>query len=367
MLSRRSVIGGVALMASRAAWGRILTPPDQRIDPQPAPPGSIERRTVAQLPAYRPQIPVASTLRLWGHGNRKLPWMRNLVQLWEKDFRRFHPAARIDYQMYGTSAGVPSLCTGIGDIAMLCEELLAPESAAFEHFMGYPPTAIQIMTGSLDVRNFDYAQQVFVHRDNPLEHLSLAELDAILGAEHRRSARNIRTWGELGLKGRWAHRPINPYSWAIDDSFGYYLRNAVLAGSHRWNPELREFSHITYPDGSIYDHGQQILDALAKDPAGIAVSNIRYASSRVRSVALGNSGRGPFIQASKASLIDGSYPLARTLPAVIDRPTDGAIAPPVREFLRYLVSREGQTMVADDGRYLPLSPRLAARQAELLA
>ena len=367
MLSRRSVIGGVALMASTAAWGRILTPPDQRIDPQPAPPGSIERRAVAQLPGYRPQVPVASTLRLWGHGNRKLPWMRNLVQLWEKGFQRFHPAARLDYQMHGTSSGIPSLFTGIGDIAILGEELLAPESTAFEHFKGYPPTAIPIMTGSLDVRNFDYAQQVFVHRDNPLEHLTLAELDAILGAEHRRSARNIRLWGELGLHGRWAREPINPYSWAIDDSFGYYLETAVLAGSHRWNPMLREFAHITYADGSIYDHGQQILDALAKDPAGLAVSNIRYAGSKVRPVALATCSAGPCVQASKESLIDGSYPLARTLPAVFDRPPDGTIAPSVREFLRYLVSREGQTMVADDGRYLPLSPELAARQAELLA
>ncbi|HJP68383.1 MAG TPA: hypothetical protein VJ846_05735 [Sphingomicrobium sp.] len=367
MLSRRSVIGGIALMASPPAWSHILTPANQRIDPRPAAPGSIELRTIAELPPYRPEVTVSATLRLWGHGNRKLPWMRNLVDLWGKGFQRFHPTARIDYQMYGTSSGVPALFTGIGDIAILGEELLAPETTAFEHFKGYPPTAIPIMTGSLDVRNFDYAQQVFVHRDNPLQHLSLAQLDAILGAEHRRSRRNIRRWGELGIGGHWAHRPIIPYSWAIDDSFGYYLQNAVLAGSHRWNPALREFSHIIYPDGSIYDHGQQILDALAKDPNGLAISNIRYASPKVRPVALGTGSSGPFVQAGKASLIDGSYPLARTLPAVIDRPPDMVIPPVVREFLRYLISRDGQAMVARDGRYLPLSRDLAARQARLLA
>jgi phosphate transport system substrate-binding protein len=354
-------------MASRPVWSQILTPADQRIDPHPAAPGSIERLTVAKLPSYRPEVPVATRLRLWGHGNRKLPWMRNLVDLWEKGFQKFHPAASIDYQMYGTSSGVPALFTGIGDIAILGEELLAPESAAFEHFRGYPPTAIQIMTGSLDVRNFDYAQQVFVHRDNPLRYLTLAELDAILGSEHRRSTRNIRSWGELGLRGHWADRPIIPYSWAIDDSFGTYLENAVLAGSHRWNPALREYAHIIQPDGSIYDHGQQILDALAKDPYGLAVSNIRYAGPKVRPVALGNGRAGPFIQASKASLIEGSYPLARTLPAIIDRPPDMAIAAPVREFLRYLISRDGQAMVVEDGRYLPLSTGLAAAQANLLA
>jgi phosphate transport system substrate-binding protein len=344
-----------------------LTPANQRIDPRPAAPGSIERVTVAKLPPYRPEGSVSGKLRLWGHGNRKLPWMRNLVQLWETGFRRFHPSASIDYQMYGTSSGIPALFTGIGDVAILGEEILAPAAAAFERFKGYPPTAIEIMTGSLDVRNFDYAQQVFVHRDNPLQRLTLALLDAILGEEHRRSSRNIRVWGELGLGGSWASREVVPYSWAIDDSFGYYLQNAVLLGSHRWNPALHEFEHITLPDGSIYDHGQQILDALAKDPAGIAVSNIRYAGPLVRPLALGKTTAGPFIQASKASLIDGSYPLARRLPAVIDRPPDMQIEPIIREFLRYIISREGQAMVADDGRYLPLAPDLAAKQARILA
>ncbi len=367
MLSRRSFIGAVTAVAARPVPAQILTPANQRIDPHPAPPGSIERLTVAKLASYRPQASVSGSLRLWGHGNRKLPWMRNLVDLWEAGFRRFHPGTRIDYRMYGTSSGVPALFTGIGDIAILGEEILAPAAAAFERFKGYPPTAIEIMTGSLDVRNFDYAQQIFIHRDNPLKRLTLAQLDAILGAEHRRSSRNIRFWGELGLGGSWAQRPIIPYSWAIDDSFGYYLENAVLAGSHRWNPALREFSHIIYPNGSIYDHGQQILDALATDPKGIAVSNIRYAGPAVKSLPLGTTDRGPFVQASKASLIDRSYPLARSLPAVIDRPPDLSIPSLVREFLLYLLSREGQSMVAEDGRYLPLTSDLAIRQARLLA
>ena len=158
-----------------------------------------------------------------------------------------------------------------------------------------------------------------------------------------------------------------PYSWAIDDSFGYYLQNAVLLGSHRWNPDLREFAHILFPDGSIYDHGQQILDALAKDPAGIAVSNIRYAGPAVKPIALGRTDEGPFVEANKATLIDRSYPLARSLPAVIDRAPDMAIEPAVREFLRYIISRDGQAMVAQDGRYLPLAPNVAARQARVLA
>ena len=222
------------------------------------------------------------------------------------------------------------------------------------------------MTGSLDVRNFDYAQQFFVHKDNPLTQVTLAQLDAIFGAEHRRGDRNIRTWGELGLRGGWAKKTITPYGWAIDDSFGEFLQGALLAGSHRWNCALVEHVHIERPDGTIYDHGQQILDKLAKDRYGIAVSNIRYADPNVKPLALAVRPEGPYYQASKETLIARQYPLARTIPAVIDRPPGMPIEPKVRELLRYVLSREGQEVVNQDGRYLPLSTDLAVLQRNKL-
>jgi len=343
-----------------------LTPAVQRIDPRPALPGSIEATVAAAMPPYVPQVHVQGTLRLWGHGNRKLPWMHNLIDLWSASFARFQPDVQIEYSMWGTSSGIPALFNGRGDLAILGEEILPDAARAFERSKGYPPTGVELMTGSLDIRNFDYAQQVFVHRDNPLARITLAELDGVLGTERRRGGPLVRRWGDLGLEGSWADRPVTPYSWAIDDSFGFYLRNAVLLGSHRWNPALREFAHIVYPDGRIYDHGQQILDALADDPTGIAVSNIRYAGPKVRPVPLGATGAGPFVQASKATLIDQSYPLARTLPAVIDVAPDGRADSRVLEFLRFILSREGQQAVTQDGRYLPLSVASAARQRRIV-
>lgn len=369
MFGRRDVLAAIIsspLIASRAAAVR-LTPADQRIDPNPARPGSFEVRTALAYPPYAPERPVSGPIRLWGHGNRKLPWMRNLIDSWNAGFRRFHPDAGVQYHMWGTSSGVPSLFNGTGDLAILGEEILPDEARAFERFKGYPPTTIQLMTGSVDIRNFDYAQQVFVHRDNPLDRISLIQLDGILGDEHRRGKRNLRRWGDLGLGGTWAQRPIQPYSWAIDDSFGAYLEGAVLLGSHHWNPALREFVHITYPDGSIYDHGQQILDALSQDPGGIAVSNIRYARREVKALPLSTTAFGPFVQASKSSLIDQSYPLARTLPAVIDMRPDGEVHAGARAFLRYVLSREGQLTITSDGRYLPLSPKAGEIERRRLA
>lgn len=369
---RRAVLCSLGAAGALAALGgkagaQVLTPAIQDLQPRPVDPDGLEARVVRDLPRYVPEQPVEGVISIWGHGNDKLPWMRPLVGLWEAGFKSFHPRIVTDYQMHGTSSGIPALFTGAGDLAILGEEILAPEAAAFERFKGYPPLGVEIATGSLDVRNFDYAQMFFVHRDNPLEQLTLAELDGMFGAEHRRGDRNIRRWGDVGLAGDWAARPITPYGWAIDDSFGVYLQQSLLAGSHRWNCDLREYVHVTRPDGAIYDHGQQILDALAKDPYGVAVSNIRYAGPQVKPLALAARREGPYVHASKQSLIDQSYPLARTIPAVVDRPPGAPVAPKVREFLRYLLSRDGQEMINRDGRYLPLSPATLARQLGRLA
>jgi phosphate transport system substrate-binding protein len=322
-------------------------------------PNSVEAITVASFPAYQPRARVSGTLRIQGHGHVTLKWMERLLTLWEKGFQRFHPGVTLQQDMRGTSSAIPALFTGAGDIAILGEELDPAAADAFRRVKGYDPFVVEIATGSLDVRNFDYAQQFFVHKDNPIDRLTLVQLDAIYGMEHRRGSAVLRKWGELGLAAEWADKPINPYGWRIDDSFGFYLQQTLLEGSHRWNNALRDYVHIYNPGGTIYDHGQQILDALRADRYGIAVSNMRYANSEVKPLAIAVAPGMPYVQASKKTLIDRSYPLARIIPAVIDKRPGEPIDPKVREFLRFVLSREGQEAINQDGRYLPMSKEAA--------
>ena len=324
-------------------------------------PDGIEAEVLAALPPYRPEQRVSGSIRLWGHGSFKRPFMRRLVALWEEGFRRAHPDVTVVQYLYGTSSAIPALFTGDGDIALLGEEILAEAVDTFRRATGYAPFGVQVATGSVDVRNFDYAQMVYVHRDNPLNRATLAQVDAIFGAEHRRGATgNFRRWGDLGLTDEWSSRPIQPYGWRIDDSFGIFLEAYLLEGSHRWNNALREYSHQYRPDGSIYDHGQQSLDALAADPAGIAISNVRYASDRVKPLALAAQSGGPYVEVSKRTLVEQTYPLTRLIPAYINRSPGRAIEPKLREFLRYVLSRDGQAAIVRDAGYLPLNPRAVA-------
>ena len=153
----------------------------------------VPAQTLASLPHYQPQQNVAGVIRMWGHGSPKNDFMGRLVKSWEEGFRRFQPAIQIENRMYGTASAIGAMYTGVADMTILGEEVHAPAAAAFERVMHYPPLEIDIATGSLDVRNFDYAHVFFVHKDNPISQMTLTQLDAIFGGEHRRGTRNIRT------------------------------------------------------------------------------------------------------------------------------------------------------------------------------
>ena len=354
-------------LVARAAELGALTPASMVRPAVLAAPTGIEAEVLKDFPRYAPAQKISGTIRVWGHGSFKRPFMRRLLALWEEGFRRWHPEITVEHDLYGTSSAIPALFTGVGDLALLGEEILAEAEDTFFRATGRAPLGIDVATGSVDVRNFDYAQMFYVHRDNPLARLTLAQLDAVFGAEHRRGApKNFRTWGDLGLTGEWAARPVNLYGWRIDDSFGIYLETHLLNGSHRWNNALREFAHVNRPDGTIYDHGQQILDALAADKFGLAVSNVRYASPLVKPLAIGARDGGPFVAVTKRTLIAQEYPLTRLIPIYLDRVPGRPVEPRLKEFLLYILSREGQADVARDGGYLPLSPAAASAQRKKL-
>ena len=351
---------GSAAAAESAEHGRVRCTPTANVADDS---GDISRRTVEQFPAYVPQRKVAGTIRLWGHGSAKRDFMGDLVNSWIEAFHRQQPDVRFDYRMYGTASAVGAVYTDAGDIALLGEEISPAATRAFVRAKGYAPTEIEIANGNIDTNYFDYAHMIFVHADNPVECLSLRELDAIFGAQHKRGDRNIRTWAELGLDGDWTQHRITPYSWKTDEDFGLFFRERVLEDSHRWNADVQEFVHGTHADGSQYDHGQRILDALAQDRYGIAISNVRYARPGVKAVALAWKDGGPWVRATTSSLIDRSYPLVRIIPAIVDLPPGRKLSPAVNEFLRFVLSREGQSLMIERSGYLPLDRR--SRDAQL--
>lgn len=356
------VLGPAALLAQPAP-APILAPAAPAV---PVPPEVIA--FVGALPAYAPAEKVAGHISLWGHGSFRRDFMGKLVARWIAEFRRAQPGVTFSNEMYGTASAIGALYTGAGNIALLGEEISPAAAAAFERAKGYAPTGIQVATGSVDVNFFDYAHMIFVHRDNPIASLDFTQLDAIFGTERRRGAvKAFRTWGDLGLGGAWASKKIQPYGWKVDEDFALFFREAVLEHSHRWNPVIKEYVHTTRADGVQYDHGQQILDALARDPAAIAISNVRYRRDEVKSLAIAARTGETAYAPTPENLISQKYPLVRIIPAFIDRAPGQPVEPAVREFLRYVLSREGQQALIGGTGYLPLGTDAIRAQLAVLA
>jgi phosphate transport system substrate-binding protein len=327
-----------------------------------------EQRAIQELPHYKPEQMVSGTIRLWGHGAPVLDFMGELVHAWEQEFRGFQPGVKFEYDMYGTASAMGALYTGKGDIAILGQEIYPFETEAFRQVKHYPPLEIEIATGSVDVRNFDFAIGVFVNNANPLSRMTLDQIDKVFAWHEGGADTNILTWGQLGLTGEWADKPIHLYGWHESDVFSTFVERTALHGSHKWRCGMKQYAHIHRNDGTIYDSGQQILDDLSKDPYGIGLSNVRYMKpgDAVRPLQLARTAAGPYYAATRDTLIRREYPLGRIIPAEIDRVPGQPVDPTVKEFLLYILSREGQEQIVRNGKYLPMNPDAAARQREKL-
>lgn len=315
-------------------------------------------------PPYQPQEKVAGTIRIWGHGayGGKRDFIEGLTLAWEEGFRRFHPDVSFETRLYGTASAIGALYAGAGDLALMGREIWPNEMAGFEEVFHYPPTGLDIVTGSFDVRNHGYAIVFFVHKDNPLQGLTLAQLDRVFGDDRRRGLPPARVWGDLGLQGAWKDRPIHLYGLPIARGFADYVEEAVFAGGRRWNPDLVEFADQPDSDG-----GERMLDALAKDPGGIGYAGLVYRNPAVKPLALAREAGGPFVAPSRATVLDHSYPLTRMITMYFNRPPGQKPDPKLEEFYRYILSRQGQEAVLEKGGgYLPMLAPFARHELDKL-
>jgi phosphate transport system substrate-binding protein len=321
-------------------------------------------------PPYSPPgTPVSGRIAIWGHGALagRFDFIEALVKEWERGFNAFHPGVKFENHLTGTASAMGALYTGVGDLALMGREIWPFEIAAFREVKGYNPTGIDVVTGSHKTRNRGYSIVVFVHKDNPVKGLTLAQLDAIFSVDHKRGAAPVRTWGDLGLTGEWADKPVHPYSFSIARGFADYLEEAVFAGGRRWKADVREFADLPGSLGGATDGGQRMLDAMAKDRYGVAFSGALYGNPDVKPIAIAVADGKPYVMPSEATVMDHSYPLTRIITIFLDRAPGKPVAPHIREFMRYVLSRDAQQAILDKGGgYLPILAPEAARELRKL-
>jgi len=333
------------------------------------------------LPEYQPRQQVTGRIRQWG--NNYLA-DSGLMAIWQAEFSRHHPDIEFEDHLYSSSVGFPGLVSGAADLAAMGRQALWDELKGFERATSADVELVEIIiaTGSFDVRGWSYALGAFVHEDNPLRQLTLEQLDGILGAERdggwngltwdtsvaRGPDRNIRTWGQLGLAGEWADQPINVYGYNMKYHFNDEIDKKVLKGSGKWNERMRAFSNMAglKADGSLTPGGELIMNALGEDRYGIAYTGIPFMTARTRALALSQGAGQPYVELTLENVQNRSYPLLRDVYYYVRRERGKPIEPKLREFLRYILSREGQQALQEDGKYLPLTAQMAREQLRKL-
>ena len=304
------------------------------------------------LPPYQAEQKISGSIRAWGSVQ-----MGSLLQLWQKGFSKHQPGVQFENHLKGAVSAIAGVYTGVADLA-ISREIWPVETMAFEQVLGYKPFAVEVATGSFDVPTKSDSLEIFAHQNNPISQLTLSQLGAVFG-------RNARSWGDLGLTGDWIDKPVHVYGYKTENAAMMFFSDIVLKPGSKWNCVMQEFENGTV-DGRRVDAGHLILEALAKDPHGIAVSNAHYANSEVKALSLAASEGGPFVGPTRENVANRTYPLTRAVYIFLNRVPGHPVDPQVREFLRYILSSDGERDVISEGAYLPLPPNIVRKQLNRL-
>jgi phosphate transport system substrate-binding protein len=263
------------------------------------------------------------------------------MTLWAEGFKAAYPNVRIQIEGKGSSTAPPALIEGLAQIGPMSREMKASEIDDFEKKFGYKPTQIRVAVDAL---------AVYVNKDNPLERLTLPQVDAVFSRTRKCGhGADVRSWGDIGLAGEWAARPISLYGRnSASGTYGYFKSIALCQGDFR--DEVKE------QPGSA-----SVVQGVTEDVQGIGYSGIGYKTSGVKTIALAESAEGPFHGTDSESVLSGRYPLSRFLYLYVNKAPNRPADPLMREFVRFVLSQEGQRTVVKDG-YLPLPGRLVGAE-----
>jgi phosphate transport system substrate-binding protein len=287
------------------------------------------------LPAYEKVAGVSGNLSGVGSDT-----MANLMTLWSEAFGRHYPNVKVQMEGKGSSTAPPALIAGTAQLGPMSRAMKSSEIDSFEKKFGYKPVELKT--------SFD-ALAVYVHRDNPLDKLTLAQADAAFSKIRKRGGKDATTWGDLGLTGDWAARPISLYGRnSASGTYGFFKEHVLQNGDFRDN--------VKEQPGSA-----AVVQGVTGDRYAMGYSGIGYKTSGVKVLPLAEKDGGAFSSGSYEDVVSKRYPLSRFLFMYVNKAPGKPLDPLVKEFLRFVLSREGQEVVVKDG-YLPLTGELVKQE-----
>ncbi len=294
------------------------------------------------LESYKPSMKVEGEIRSIGADT-----MEDLTKFWIEGFTKSHPRAKFTMEAKASGTAVPGLTDGKADVGPCAREVLPPELGPFEKKFGYKPFAVRVASGSYRTPGKTHAIAFLVHRDNPIKHLTFAQIDSLYAASPAEPA--ITTWGQLGLTGEWADKPVVLWGLIRPNGIAQFISQRTMRNGD-YKAGINERTTV----GSI-----AALDAVAQgvasDKYAVGYGGFGNLIDGVKAVALSETATGPYYEGTFDEVVQHKYPLSRYIYIYINRAPGKAIDPKVKEYLSYILSKEGQEAVAREGIFLPLT------------
>jgi phosphate transport system substrate-binding protein len=292
------------------------------------------------LPGYKPVVGLSGNLNSVGSDT-----LNNLMTLWGEKFNAVYPTIKIQVEGKGSSTAPPALISSTAQLGPMSREMKGSEIDAFESEFGYKPMAIRVAVDAL---------AVFVHKDNPIKGLSLAQVDAIFSKARRRGLeKDISSWEHLGLEGSWASQKLSMYGRnSASGTYGFFKKLVLDNGDFK--------DTVKEQPGSA-----SVVQGITVDKYGIGYSGIGYQTSGIRAIALSEESGGGFVEATAENSYSGEYPLARFLYIYVNKAPGKPLDSLTSEFIRLVLSKEGQEVVIKDG-YYPITGEVVKAELEKL-
>lgn len=289
------------------------------------------------LPVYEKTSGVSGSLSSVGSDT-----LANLMTLWAEEFKREYPNVSIQIQAAGSSTAPPALTEGTSNVGPMSREMKDSEIKEFENKYGYKPTAIPVAIDAL---------AVYVHKDNPIEGMTIAQVDAAFSATRKCGyPEDITNWSQLGVDGLGSIQLYGRNS--VSGTYGYFKDNALCKGDFK--------NSVNEQPGSA-----SVVQGVTKSVNGLGYSGIGYKTSGVKLVPLAKEAGQPFVEATGENAATGKYPMSRFLWVYVNKAPNKPMSPIDREFMKMILSKVGQEVVVKDG-YVPLPAKTAEKYLEML-
>jgi phosphate transport system substrate-binding protein len=288
------------------------------------------------IPAYERGPAVSGNLNAVGSDT-----MNNLMTYWGEAFAKLYPTVRIQVEGKGSSTAPPALIAGSSQLGPMSRDMTPGEVDAIEKKYGFKPTQLRAALDTIGV---------YVNKDNPIASLSVPEVDAMFSKTRKAGYPNdITTWGQLGLKGTWASKPVSVFGRnSASGTYGFFKEHALAKGDYK--------DTVKEQPGSA-----SVVQGVSEDPYAIGYSGIGYRTSGVRALPLAAKAGGTPVEPNYANALSKKYPLSRYLYIYLVRDPRRPVDPLVKEFLKFVLSREGQEIVVKDG-FLPLPANVVSEE-----